>query len=71
VGSGLGLHRAQCGIIPSNAASLAVAERVGFRREGLARRYLKINARWQDHVLLAVTLEDREGSLDSACPSAP
>lgn len=61
VGSGLGLHRVQCGIIPANAASLAVAERVGFRREGLARRYLKINGRWQDHVLLAVTLEDREG----------
>ncbi len=68
--SGLGLHRVQCGIIPSNAASLAVAERVDFRREGLARRYLKINGRWQDHVILAVTLEDRECS-DSASASVP
>ena len=45
--------------------------RIRFRREGLARRYLKINGRWQDHVLLAVTLEDREGPPDPASLCAP
>lgn len=58
VRSGLGLHRVQCAVIPSNAPSLAVAQRAGFRREGLARNYLKIHGRWQNHVLLAVTVED-------------
>ncbi|MFN0010723.1 MAG: GNAT family N-acetyltransferase [Phycisphaerales bacterium] len=56
--AGLGLHRVQCGIIPRNAASLAVAARVGLRREGLAERYLKINGVWEDHVIFAITAED-------------
>ncbi len=55
---GLGLHRVQCGIIPRNAASAAVAARVGFRREGLAQRYLKINGVWEDHVIFALTAEE-------------
>lgn len=55
---GLGLHRVQCGVIPSNIASLAVAERAGFRREGLALRYLCIAGQWQDHVIFARTVED-------------
>lgn len=56
--SGLGLHRVQCGIIPGNAASLGVAALVGFRREGLAARYLKINGTWQDHAIFAITAEE-------------
>lgn len=58
VTAGAGLHRVQCGIIPTNAPSLAVAAKAGFRREGLALRYLKIDGRWQDHVIFARTLED-------------
>jgi ribosomal-protein-alanine N-acetyltransferase len=50
---GLGLHRVQANIIPHNAASLRVAEKTGFRREGLALRYLRIGGKWQDHVLCA------------------
>ena len=59
--AGLGLHRVQCGIIPQNEASLAVAARAGFRREGLAQRYLKINGAWEDHVIFALTAEDMRG----------
>ena len=29
----------------------AVLEKVGFKREGMARRYLRINGVWQDHDL--------------------
>ena len=58
---GLALHRVQCGIIPRNVASLAVAARVGFRREGLAQRYLKINGVWEDHAIFAITAEDLSG----------
>ncbi|MBV8473917.1 MAG: GNAT family N-acetyltransferase [Hyphomicrobiales bacterium] len=50
----LRLHRLEAACIPDNAPSLALLERNGFRREGLARAYLKINDAWRDHVLLAV-----------------
>ncbi|MEZ0163735.1 GNAT family N-acetyltransferase [Kineococcus sp. LSe6-4] len=48
---GLGLHRLQAGTLLSNSASQAVLQRNGFERIGVARRYLKIAGRWQDHVL--------------------
>ena len=53
-----GLHRVQPAIIPRNAASLRVAEKVGFRHEGRAKRYLKINGVWEDHEIFALTVED-------------
>ena len=54
----LGLHRLEINIIPRNARSIAVAERAGFRREGVSRRYLKIAGRWEDHVRYAKLSED-------------
>jgi [ribosomal protein S5]-alanine N-acetyltransferase len=55
---GLGLHRMQANIIPANGASLRIAEKVGFRHEGLAKRYLKIAGVWQDHEMFAMTAEE-------------
>jgi ribosomal-protein-alanine N-acetyltransferase len=57
---GLSLHRVQANVIPDNLASLRLAERAGFRREGYAVRYLKVAGRWQDHVMLA-KLADEHG----------
>jgi [ribosomal protein S5]-alanine N-acetyltransferase len=51
--AGLGLHRVQANIIPSNVPSLRVAEKAGFRPEGLALRYLKIAGEWRDHAMHA------------------
>ena len=56
--AGLGLHRVQANIMPSNAASLRIAEKVGFRREGLALRYLRIAGRWEDHIMFARTRDE-------------
>jgi [ribosomal protein S5]-alanine N-acetyltransferase len=53
-----GLHRLQAAVMPRNGASLRVLEKAGFRREGLAARYLRINGAWEDHILLAITLEE-------------
>jgi len=36
-------------------------ERTGFKREGLARQYLRINGDWQDHVLYAQLNSDPRG----------
>lgn len=53
-----GLHRIQAAIMPSNAKSLRVIEKLGFRREGYAERYLRIAGTWEDHVLFARTREE-------------
>jgi [ribosomal protein S5]-alanine N-acetyltransferase len=53
-----GLHRVQAAIMPRNAASLRVVEKIGFRREGYAERYLQIAGSWEDHVLFAMTHEE-------------
>ncbi len=59
--SGLRLHRIEAACLQNNFASMAVLERNGFQREGLARKYLKIDGRWQDHILFALLSEDMHG----------
>jgi ribosomal-protein-alanine N-acetyltransferase len=54
----LKLHRLQAAIQPENERSIGLVRATGFRREGLARRYLKIGGRWRDHELWAITVED-------------
>lgn len=54
----LHLHRLEAATMPNNAASIRVLERNGFTREGIARRLLKINGAWEDHVLHALVAED-------------
>lgn len=53
-----GLHRVQAAIMPRNARSLRVIEKLGFRREGYAERYLQIAGAWEDHVIFARTREE-------------
>jgi [ribosomal protein S5]-alanine N-acetyltransferase len=57
----LGLHRLEAACLPHNAASARVLEKTGFRREGTARRYLKINGIWQDHDLYGLLHDDVRG----------
>ena len=54
----LRLHRVEAAVQPANERSAAVLRRAGFTEEGLARRYLKINGQWQDHLLFAILAED-------------
>ena len=53
-----GLHRIQAAIMPRNPRSLRVIEKLGFRREGYAERYLQIAGTWEDHILFARTREE-------------
>lgn len=57
-----GLHRIQAAIMPRNAKSLRVIDKLGFRREGYAERYLRIAGTWEDHILFARTLEEHIAS---------
>ena len=56
--SELGLHRVQAAVIPHNAGSRRVLAKLGFREEGLAKRYLSIAGSWQDHVIYAKTSDE-------------
>jgi [ribosomal protein S5]-alanine N-acetyltransferase len=62
----VGLHRVQAAVMLNNAPSRRVLEKAGFRREGLAPNYLRINDKWEDHHIYAITLEDwRSGAADA------
>ena len=78
----LRLHRLQVAVVPRNAASLRVVEKLRLRYEGLAERYLEINGVWEDHHRFAMTEEEWTARADelvsawiaplpAAAPSAP
>ena len=54
----LALHRLEAACIPNNTASSRLLAKCGFVREGMAREYLCINGKWQDHLLFARLRDD-------------
>ncbi len=54
----LHLHRIEVNIIPRNAPSRRVVEKLGVRVEGIAERYLEIDGAWEDHARYAITSEE-------------
>jgi RimJ/RimL family protein N-acetyltransferase len=54
----LGLHRIWASCLPENPASARVLEKLGFRREGLLRRNLRIHGMWRDSWLYAVLADE-------------
>jgi len=54
----LKIHRLEAACIPSNEPSKKLLHRAGFNEEGYARKYLKINGMWQDHILFALVEDD-------------
>ncbi|HEY8317690.1 MAG TPA: GNAT family protein [Amnibacterium sp.] len=76
----LGLHRMEICIRPENAKSLRVVQKLGFRYEGLKRRYIHINGDWRDHYCFALVAEEvpggvlrrwREGAVPPEAASVP
>jgi ribosomal-protein-alanine N-acetyltransferase len=56
--SDLRLHRVEAGISPANRRSIFLARSMGLRKEGMKKRALFLNGKWQDIVIYAVTCED-------------
>jgi len=56
----LKLHRIEANVIPRNIPSKRVLEKLNFESEGISKKYLKINNKWEDHehyVLLNSAIE--------------
>lgn len=54
----LGLHRISAAIGPDNAASIAVASRLGFVHEGRIRDHVYTNGAWRDSELYSVLVHE-------------
>ncbi|MDR5692359.1 GNAT family N-acetyltransferase [Agromyces indicus] len=74
------LHRVEICIRPENGPSLRVVEKLGFRYEGLRRRFIHIDGDWRDHFSFALVAEEvpegvlrrwREGRAPSAAAVVP
>lgn len=54
----LGLHRLEAACVPENNASRNLLLRAGFKQEGKASAYLKINGVWRDHLTFGLLASD-------------
>jgi ribosomal-protein-alanine N-acetyltransferase len=52
------LHRVEICIVPRNARSRRIMEKLAIRDEGIAERYLEINGTWEDHIRYGITAEE-------------
>jgi len=50
----LQLNRIEAATLENNLASKNLLKKIGFKKEGKLRKYLKINGEWQDHVLYSL-----------------
>ena len=50
----LQLNRIEAATLENNLASKNLLNKIGFKKEGRLRKYLKINGEWQDHILYSL-----------------
>ena len=54
----LRLNRIEAATLEENIASKNLLKKIGFKKEGLLRKYLKINGTWRDHILYGLLEND-------------
>ena len=54
----LRLNRVEATILEENIASQKLLKKLGFKKEGKLRNYLKINGSWRDHVIYGLLQND-------------
>jgi len=57
----LQLHRLEAACVPENDRSRDLLLKAGFKQEGQATAYLKINGVWRDHLIFGLVAGDRGG----------
>jgi ribosomal-protein-alanine N-acetyltransferase len=67
----LHLHRIEAACLAHNEASQKLLKKFGFQPIGLAHSCLKINGRWQDHMLYDLVLENLLASRGFRGPGLP
>lgn len=63
----LRLHRIEAACLPENGPSRSLLAKCGFLEEGVARKYLRIDAEWRDHLVFSVLSEDWPSVRKAAC----
>ena len=53
----LNFHRIEANVIVSNTRSRKLLKNIGFSEHGVAEKYLKIDGKWQDHILTSLIAE--------------
>ena len=54
----LRLNRIEAATLEENIASKNLLKKIGFKKEGVLRKYLKINGAWRDHILYGLLEND-------------
>ena len=54
----LRLNRIEAATLEENIASKNLLKKIGFKKEGVLRKYLKINGTWRDHILYGLLEDD-------------
>ena len=54
----LRLNRIEATILEENLASKSLLKKLGFKKEGKLRKYLKINGNWRDHIIYGLLHDD-------------
>ncbi len=54
----LRLNRIEAATLEENIASKSLLKKIGFKKEGVLRKYLKINGTWRDHTLYGLLEND-------------
>ena len=54
----LRLNRIEAATLEENIASKNLLKKIGFKKEGVLRKYLKINGNWRDHILYGLLESD-------------
>jgi [ribosomal protein S5]-alanine N-acetyltransferase len=54
----LKLHRIEAEVMPHNIGSIKLLIKAGFHKEGILKKNVKINGRWEDHQILAILNEE-------------
>ena len=54
----LKMHRVEASCLPANERSVRLLTTLGFVEEGFATSYLKINGKWEDHILFGINQDE-------------